>query len=187
MTHIRWSTGTTGRNVSSRNPHWVPPRNWANSRRRHRTDEISRSMQGQDPPNSPNPRQKPSTSDLITSKLIIMVFSNFFSIINYRFYKNNIFWHIKDLYFVSFAVFFISRVNYMYTIPATVVWTHFWNINFRRSFQTEQRSIYKGHDIRQNPMQKAIRHDIEEFNPPSVKFETETSNKVFNKIHKKCR
>lgn len=47
----------------------------------------------------------------------------------------------------------------------------------KRSFQTEQRSIYKGHDIRQNPMQKPIRHDIEEFNPPSVKFETETSNK----------
>lgn len=52
------------------------------------------------------------------------------------------------------------------------------NMNFRRSFQTEQRAIYRGHDILQNPVPKPIRHDLEDYNPPAVKFETETSNKV---------
>lgn len=51
-------------------------------------------------------------------------------------------------------------------------------MNFRRSFQTEQRAIYRGHDILQNPVPKPIRHDLEDYNPPAVKFETETSNKV---------
>lgn len=63
----------------------------------------------------------------------------------------------------------VCRLNY----GSFILYDH-----FRRNFQTEQRAIYRGHDIMQNPMPKPIRHDLEEYNPPSVKFETETSNKV---------
>ena len=47
----------------------------------------------------------------------------------------------------------------------------------KRSLTTEQKDIFKGHDVLVNPMAKAIRTDNAEYEPPTVKFETETSNK----------
>ncbi|KAK3106960.1 hypothetical protein FSP39_003976 [Pinctada imbricata] len=47
----------------------------------------------------------------------------------------------------------------------------------KTSFSTEQRTIYRGHDILKNPVPRPIRHDMEEYQKPTVKFETETSNK----------
>ncbi|KAK6173160.1 hypothetical protein SNE40_016668 [Patella caerulea] len=47
----------------------------------------------------------------------------------------------------------------------------------RRSFSTEQRAIYKGHDVKTFPVAKSFKKDEEEYKPPSIKFETETSQK----------
>lgn len=47
----------------------------------------------------------------------------------------------------------------------------------KRSLTTEQKDIFKGHDVLVNPMVRAIRTDFAEYAPPTVKFETETSNK----------
>lgn len=47
----------------------------------------------------------------------------------------------------------------------------------KRSLTTEQKDIFKGHDVLVNPMVKPIRTDNAEYEPPTVKFETETSNK----------
>ncbi|OWF52427.1 uncharacterized protein LOC110447807 [Mizuhopecten yessoensis] len=47
----------------------------------------------------------------------------------------------------------------------------------KRAFDTEQRTIYKGHDVVQNPMVKPCRFDSDEYIPPTEKFTTETSHK----------
>ncbi|KAK3612123.1 hypothetical protein CHS0354_031197 [Potamilus streckersoni] len=47
----------------------------------------------------------------------------------------------------------------------------------KRSFETEQRKIYKGHDITKHPVAKSCKKDSETYQPPTVRFETETSQK----------
>ncbi|ESO85955.1 hypothetical protein LOTGIDRAFT_239638 [Lottia gigantea] len=47
----------------------------------------------------------------------------------------------------------------------------------RRSFSTEQRSIYKGHDVKTFPSAKSCKKTEEEYRVPSVAFETETSQR----------
>ncbi|XP_069115221.1 stabilizer of axonemal microtubules 1-like [Argopecten irradians] len=47
----------------------------------------------------------------------------------------------------------------------------------KRAFDTEQRAIYKGHDVVQNPMVKPCKFASDEYVPPTVKFTTETSHK----------
>ena len=48
----------------------------------------------------------------------------------------------------------------------------------RRSFTTENRSIYRGHDINIHPAPASCKKEEGEYQPPEIKFETETSQKV---------
>lgn len=47
----------------------------------------------------------------------------------------------------------------------------------KRSFSTEQRTIFKGHDVLAHPVPKSCKMESEEYQAPTVKFETETSQK----------
>jgi len=47
----------------------------------------------------------------------------------------------------------------------------------RRSFETEQRKIYRGHDVLQNPKPMACKIE-DSYEPPGDKIDTETSNRV---------
>ncbi|GFR71658.1 stabilizer of axonemal microtubules 1-like [Elysia marginata] len=49
--------------------------------------------------------------------------------------------------------------------------------NNKRSFTTENRSIYRGHDINNHPAPVSCKKDEGEYQPPEIKFETETSQK----------
>ncbi|KAL5019479.1 hypothetical protein ScPMuIL_002371 [Solemya velum] len=46
----------------------------------------------------------------------------------------------------------------------------------RRCFDTEQKTIYRGHDIMQHPVVKSCKTDGQDYKKPSEKFETETSH-----------
>lgn len=47
----------------------------------------------------------------------------------------------------------------------------------KRSFSTEQRTTFRGHDVMAHPVRKSCKVEGEEYQPPTVKFETETSQK----------
>lgn len=49
--------------------------------------------------------------------------------------------------------------------------------NNKRSFTTENRSIYRGHDITNHPAPASCKKEEGEYHPPEIKFETETSQK----------
>ncbi|XP_005100135.1 uncharacterized protein LOC101864625 [Aplysia californica] len=49
--------------------------------------------------------------------------------------------------------------------------------NNKRSFSTENRTIYRGHNVMQHPAPISCKKEDEEYKLPSVKFETETSQK----------
>ena len=49
---------------------------------------------------------------------------------------------------------------------------------FRRSFETEQRKIYRGHDVIKNPVPKSCKLEDEMYHPPHEAMEGETCNKV---------
>ena len=48
----------------------------------------------------------------------------------------------------------------------------------RRSFETEQRKIYRGHDVIKNPVPKLCKLEDEMYRPPHEPMEAETCNKV---------
>lgn len=58
---------------------------------------------------------------------------------------------------------------------------------FRRSFETEQRKIYRGHDVLKNPVPKSCKLEDEMYRPPHEPMEAETCNRVGFCIHNFCR
>jgi len=49
--------------------------------------------------------------------------------------------------------------------------------NNKRSFSTENRTIYRGHDVVEHPAPFSCKKEEEDYKLPAVKFETETSQK----------
>ncbi|XP_033119359.1 stabilizer of axonemal microtubules 1-like [Anneissia japonica] len=52
------------------------------------------------------------------------------------------------------------------------------SMDSRLEFKTEQQMEFGGYDVKQNPKRGLIRHDIDEYKPPEVSFETDTVNKL---------
>ncbi|XP_071959057.1 uncharacterized protein [Antedon mediterranea] len=52
------------------------------------------------------------------------------------------------------------------------------SMDSRLEFKTEQQMEFGGHDVKTNPKRELIRHDLDEYKPPNVSFETNTTNKM---------
>ena len=53
---------------------------------------------------------------------------------------------------------------------------------FRRSFSTENRKSFKGHDVRQHPVPNSYKTKTDSYHPPSDALLSETSNRVSSSL-----